>query len=93
MFLFLKGHKLEMTRHLWLLVYVAGLVVTSFLGDPNYVLDNFLPFGPQGIIAMPYDAILVMIFSLAMFVWGYYSNTGRKSVEAEQIQKEAPKTQ
>ena len=74
MFLLLKNHKLELTRHLWLLVYIVGLVVMSFLGDTNFVLADFLPVGPQGIIPIPYDMAVVTVFSLGIFVWAYYSN-------------------
>ncbi len=83
MFLFLKGHKLDLKRHLWLLVYVSGLVVISLLGDTNFVLDNFLPVGPQGIITLPYDAVIVSVFALVIFVWAYYSNTNKKVPVAE----------
>ncbi len=77
MFLIFKNHHdLNLKRHLWLLVYVAGLVVISLLGDTYFVLDNFLPIGPQGIISTPYDAILVIVFSIGIFIWAYYANIG-----------------
>jgi len=86
MFLLLKNHKLELTRHLWLLVYIAGLVVISLLGDTNFVLDNFLPVGPQGMIPIPYDAMVVTAFSIGIFVWAYYSNVRAKFVETAETQ-------
>ncbi len=87
MFLLLKNHKLELTRHLWLLVYIAGLVVISLLGDTNFVLDNFLPIGPQGIIPIPYDAIVVTLFSIGIFVWAYIANTRVAKVEEKPTAK------
>ena len=81
MFLIFRNHNLELRRHLWLLVYIAGLVVISLLGDTNFVLDNFLPIGPQGIIPMPYDALVVTLFSIGIFVWAYYANTQNKLVQ------------
>lgn len=84
LYLFIKGHQLEIKRNLWLYVYVVGIVIFSFLGNTNYVVDNFLPIGPQGIIPSPLDELLVTIFALVIFVWGYYSNAGRKPVVADQ---------
>lgn len=83
MYLLLKNHKLDLRRNVWLLVYVLGLVTISLLGSTNYVLDNFLPIGPQGIINTPYDALVVTVFSALIFVWAYFSNVNTAKVSDE----------
>jgi len=75
LYLTLKGHKLDWGRQAWLIVYMVGLVVISLLGDTNFVYQNFLPFGPMGIIPMPYDFIVLTVFAIAIFAWAYKANT------------------
>lgn len=90
LFLLLKHHKLEMKRNLWVLVYIGGLMVISLLGDTNFVFANFLPISPLGLIQMPYDVLVMTVFSLAVFVWAYLSNVKvgevEKPLSAKQIQ-------
>ncbi len=69
------GHHLfELKRQLWLVAYVAGIAIISYLGDTNFIYNNFLSFGPQGILVMPYDLVVLTVFSLAIFAWAYKSN-------------------
>jgi amino acid transporter len=64
----------EIKRTAWIWVYLAGLAVISFIGDPFFTFDNFLPVGPQGFVHYPYDTILVAVFSLIIFTWAYKSS-------------------
>jgi basic amino acid/polyamine antiporter, APA family len=89
LFLLLKNHKLEVQRNLWVLAYIIGLMTISLLGDTNFVFQNFLPISPLGIITMPYDMIVVVAFSLAIFIWAYVSNVRvkeEKQVPIKQIE-------
>ena len=64
----------EIKRTAWIWVYIVGLAVISYIGDPFFTYQNFLPVGPQGLILYPYDTILVAIFSLIIFTWAYKSS-------------------
>ncbi len=70
--------RFELKRQLWLVAYVAGIAVISYLGDPTFIYNNFLPIQPIGLILMPYDIVVLTIFSLLVFAWAYISTT-RKS--------------
>jgi hypothetical protein len=72
----LKQHKIEWKRQAWLVVYIIGIAVISLLGDTNFIYQNFLPIGPMGIIPMPYDALVLTVFALLIFIWAYRANTG-----------------
>ena len=61
----------EIKRTAWIWVYLVGLAVISYIGDPFFTFDNFLPVGPLGLIHYPYDTIVVAIFSLLIFGWAY----------------------
>jgi len=69
----------EIKRTAWIWVYLVGLAVISYIGDPFFTFDNFLPVGPQGFIHYPYDTILVAIFSLLIFIWAYNSSVRSRS--------------
>jgi basic amino acid/polyamine antiporter, APA family len=70
------GHnKLELKKQAWLVVYIVGLATISLLGDTNFIYQNFLPVGPMGILAMPYDLIVLILFGLGTFAWAYKANT------------------
>jgi amino acid transporter len=75
LFLLVRRHNLEFKKTAWILVYLVGLMLISFLGDTNFIYENFLPIGPQGIIVMPYDMILLTIFAILIFVWAYKVST------------------
>jgi len=64
----------EIKRTAWIWVYLVGLAVISYIGDPFFTFDNFLPVGPQGLIHYPYDTIVVAGFSLIIFGWAYKSS-------------------
>jgi amino acid transporter len=64
----------EIKRTAWIWVYLVGLAVISYIGDPFFTFDNFLPVGPIGLIHYPYDTIVVAVFSLLIFGWAYKSS-------------------
>jgi amino acid transporter len=80
LFLFVRTHdaRAQLKKTLWLLVYLVGIITISYLGDINFIFDNFLPIGPQGIIPMPYDMLVVTIFAILIFAWAYFTNTQTK---------------
>ena len=68
---------------LWIAAYVGGIGIISYLGDQFFIFDNFLQTGPpnnypitvqpMGLLNMPYDLVVLAVFGLLMFLWGYYS--------------------
>jgi basic amino acid/polyamine antiporter, APA family len=68
---------------LWIVTYLGGLGVISYVGDQFFIYENFLTTGspyhypitvqPMGLLNMPWDLVVLVAFGLAMFVWGYYS--------------------
>lgn len=80
LFLLVRTHGLQIKRTAWIWVYIVGILVVSYLGDTNFIYQNFLPIGPQGIITMPYDAILLIIFAIFIFAWAYKANSGKEMV-------------
>ncbi len=65
---------------LWIVTYLAGIGIISYVGDQFFIYDNFLTpptypitIQPMGLLNMPYDLIVLVGFGLAMFAWGYYS--------------------
>lgn len=79
LFLLIRTHNLEFKRTAWIWVYIIGIMVVSYLGDTNFTYNNFLPFGPQGIITMPYDMILLTIFAIVIYAWAYFTNANAKN--------------
>jgi amino acid transporter len=79
LFLLIRTHNLEFKRTAWIWVYIVGIMVVSYLGDTNFIYNNFLPFGPQGIITMPYDMILLTIFAIVIYAWAYFTNVNAKN--------------
>jgi APA family basic amino acid/polyamine antiporter len=75
LYLTFRGKKLEFTRSLWILVYLVFIIVMSYVGDTNFIYENFLPIGPLGLIPMPYDMIVVTIVAILIFAWAYKANT------------------
>jgi basic amino acid/polyamine antiporter, APA family len=83
LFLLVKNPKIELKRTAWILVYLIGIILISFLGDTNFIYENFLPIGPQGIIVMPYDIIILVIFAIIIYAWAYVSNSTKKIISAQ----------
>ena len=67
----------ELKRTAWIWVYLVGLAILSYIGDPFFTFDNFLPIGPIGLLHYPYDGIAVTVFSLLIFLWAYKSSLKR----------------
>ena len=80
LYLTLGRHDLQLKRQAWLIVYIIGLAVISLLGDANFTYQNFLPIGPMGIIPIPYDFAVLVVFALAIFAWAYKANTTSEDV-------------
>jgi amino acid transporter len=75
LFLLVRTHHLDVKRNTWLWVYILGIMAVSYLGDTNFVFENFLPIGPLGMLHMPYDIIVLTIFAVIIYAWAYVSNT------------------
>jgi len=76
LYLFAKNKKMEWRRQAWFWVYVVGLTAISFVGDTSFITSGVLSVpGPLGYISMPYDLVVIAVFSAAAFLWAYKSNT------------------
>ena len=71
---------------LWIVTYLAGLGVISYVGDQFFIYDNFLTpptfpitLQPMGLLNTPYDLVVLVAFGLVMFAWGYFSALPRGS--------------
>jgi amino acid transporter len=83
LYLFVENKKMEWRRQAWFWVYVVGLTVISFVGDTNFVTTGVLSIpGPLGWVPMPYDLMVVAVFSAIIFFWAYKANVGKVSTEA-----------
>ena len=49
-----------------------------FPDDTNFIYNDFLPIGFQGLTVMSYD-LLLTVFSLAIFAWAYMANAPREA--------------
>ncbi len=68
---------------LWIVTYLGGLGIISYVGDQFFIYENFLTTGPpnnypvtiqpMGLLNMPWDLVVLVAFGLAMFLWGYTS--------------------
>jgi len=72
-FFFVKS-KWEFKRNLWIIVYLLGIVVIAYLGDPTFMFNNFLPIKPLGYLMMPYNLIVLAIFAAIIYIWAYKEN-------------------
>ncbi len=72
-FFFVK-RKWEFKRNLWLIIYLVGIAIVSYLGDPSLMFNNFLPINPLGYLRLPKDLIVLSIFSILIYIWAYNSN-------------------
>jgi amino acid transporter len=75
LFLLARTKNLQFGKTAWIAVYIVGIIIVSYLGDTNFIYENFLPIGPQGILVMPWDMLVLTIFAIIMFYWAYVSNT------------------
>jgi hypothetical protein len=66
--------KTEYHSTTWIAVSLVGLMVMSYLGDPNFIYRNFLPIGPQEIIPTPYDIIILTVFAILIYISAYRSS-------------------
>jgi len=78
LFLLVRRGNLEYMRNLWIVVYLVGIVIISLIGDPHFVLENFTPWKPFGILTMPYDLVVLTLFSIVIYYWGYRCNVTKK---------------
>ena len=86
LYIFVKNEKtFELKRNLWLMVYIVGIVVISYIGSKTYIYDNILPIAPLGILNSPYDLITLGIFAAIIFVWAYFENIKYKPL-ADQVE-------
>ncbi len=79
-FLVRRGAIAESKGILWIVTYLAGIGIISYVGDPFFVYENFLTpptypitLQPMGLLNMPWDLVVLTVFGLLMFVWGYRS--------------------
>ncbi|KUO95469.1 APC family permease [Ferroacidibacillus organovorans] len=71
----------DISRGIWLVVYIAALLIISYLGDKN--------FGGIGAIAFPMDIIVIAIVSLICYYWAVAS--GFETNELKELKKNAGK--
>jgi amino acid transporter len=74
-FFVFKRKGLDFKRGLWMPVFLLGILLVSILGDSHFVTNNFTPWSPLGILTMPYDLIVLALFSIAIYFWAYFENT------------------
>jgi amino acid transporter len=75
LFLLVRTHHLDFKRTAWIWVYITGVMLVSYLGDPNFVFSNFLPVSPLGIITMPWDIAVLAVFAVVIYATAYFANT------------------
>lgn len=73
-YLFVKKRKFEARRNSWIPVYLFGIMLVAFVGDPTFVFNNFTGYVPKGILKMPCDLIVLAIFAFFIYLWAYRSN-------------------
>jgi amino acid transporter len=73
-FFVFKRKSIEFKRSLWLPVYLLGILLVTILGDAHFEKDNFTHFHPLGVLSMPYDLLLLALFSIGIFFWAYFEN-------------------
>ena len=84
---------------LWIVTYLAGIGIISYVGDPFFVYQNFLTpptypitLQPMGLLDLPWDLVVLTVFGLLMFVWGYRSALRTHLGPSEAIAPEATAT-
>jgi basic amino acid/polyamine antiporter, APA family len=92
--LFRRSTYQESKAVLWIVAYLGGLGLISYLGDQFFIYENFLTpptypitIQPTGTLATPYDLVVLVVFALVMFLWGYFSalRQGRPSPGAVEL--------
>ena len=63
----------ETVKVAWIAVYLVGIVVISYLGNPFFLYDNFLTVQPIGLFGTPEDIVILIVFGVVMYLWAYYS--------------------
>jgi len=63
----------EVLKVAWIAAYLIGIIVISYLGNPFFIYDNFLPISPIGLFGTPEDIVILVVFGLVMYFWAYYS--------------------
>ena len=43
-------------------------------GDSHFVIDNFTPWVPLGLLTMPYDLVVLALFAIVIYIWSYRVN-------------------
>jgi basic amino acid/polyamine antiporter, APA family len=78
----------------WIVVYLGGLGIISYVGDQFFIYDNFLTpptypitVQPMGWLNTPYDLVVLVAFGLAMFAWGYWSALPRAHPTAAAVER------
>ncbi len=84
-FILVKKHKFEVKRNLWILVYLAGVLIVSMLGDSHFTSSNFTSFEPLGLLPMPWDLVVLAIFGISIFEWAYRVNSTYPPTESKKI--------
>jgi amino acid transporter len=73
-YFFVKVKNWEIKRNVWMLVYLLGIMITSYLGDPKFSFSNFLPINSIGVLLFPNDLYVLTIFSILIYIWAYKIN-------------------
>jgi amino acid transporter len=73
-YFFVNVKNWEIERNIWIFVYLLGIMITSYLGDPKFSFSNFLPINSIGVLLFPYDLFVLTIFSILIYLWAYKIN-------------------
>jgi basic amino acid/polyamine antiporter, APA family len=63
----------EALKVAWIGVYLVGLVLISYLGNPFFIYQNFLPVQPIGLFGTPEDLAILVVFGAIMYTAAYFS--------------------
>ncbi|NGX56309.1 MAG: hypothetical protein K1060chlam5_00547, partial [Candidatus Anoxychlamydiales bacterium] len=73
-YFFVKVKNWEIKRNIWIMVYLLGIMLISYLGDPEFSFNNFLPIKPLGYLMLPYDLYVLTAFAILIYIWAYKIN-------------------
>ncbi|WP_194847058.1 APC family permease [Candidatus Neptunochlamydia vexilliferae] len=73
-FLLVRRVHLELKRNVWIACYLLGIIIISMIGDQHFELNNFTPYSPLGLLKMPYDLVVLTLFSIMIYSWAYRLN-------------------
>ncbi len=68
-------------RSMWIPVYLIGICIISLIGDKNFHFNNFTSIEPLNYLPMPYDLIVIAIFSILIYLWGFHINVKKRYIE------------